>query len=127
MRYFAEAAHVLVGHHVGHEPHLYIHQDEKTEKAEPGLAAWFGNEFNRKNTWFEHMDVFSRYLKRCNHMLQQGRYIADIAYFIGEDAPKMTGVCSLRSRTRRLFRRFGLRTSETLMGIPSGRSFRAMS
>ncbi len=74
--------------------HLYIHQDEKTEKAEPGLAAWFGNEFNRKNTWFEHMDVFSRYLKRCNHMLQQGRYIADVAYFIGEDAPKMTGVCT---------------------------------
>lgn len=74
--------------------HLYIHQDEKTERAEPGLAAWFGNEFNRKNTWFEHMDVFARYLKRCNHMLQQGRYIADVAYFIGEDAPKMTGVCT---------------------------------
>ncbi len=26
-------------------------------------------------------------------MLQQGDYIADVAYFIGEDAPKMTGVC----------------------------------
>lgn len=26
-------------------------------------------------------------------MLQQGRYVADVAYFIGEDAPKMTGVC----------------------------------
>ncbi len=24
-------------------------------------------------------------------MLQQGTYIADVAYFIGEDAPKMTG------------------------------------
>ncbi len=73
--------------------HLYIHQNEKTERSEPGLAAWFGNEFNRKNTWFKHMDVFSDYLKRCNHMLQQGRYVADVAYFIGEDAPKMTGIC----------------------------------
>lgn len=27
-------------------------------------------------------------------MLQQGRYIADVAYFIGEDAPKMTGECN---------------------------------
>lgn len=26
-------------------------------------------------------------------MLQQGRYVADVAYFIGEDVPKMTGVC----------------------------------
>src|SRR5665647_140589 len=25
-------------------------------------------------------------------MLQQGKYVADVAYFIGEDAPKMTGV-----------------------------------
>lgn len=72
--------------------HLYIHQDGESE-LEPGLAAWFGNEFNRKNTWFDHMDVFAQYLKRCNHMLQQGRYVADVAYFIGEDAPKMTGVC----------------------------------
>ena len=27
-------------------------------------------------------------------MLQQGLYVADVAYFIGEDAPKMTGVCT---------------------------------
>lgn len=26
-------------------------------------------------------------------MLQQGLYVADAAYFIGEDAPKMTGIC----------------------------------
>ena len=27
-------------------------------------------------------------------MLQQGRYVADVAYFIGEDTPKMTGECN---------------------------------
>lgn len=58
----------------------------------PGTNAWFGTEFNRRNTWFSQLDVFIRYLKRCNFMLQQGRYVADVAYFIGEDAPKMTGV-----------------------------------
>ncbi|MBO6221907.1 MAG: glycoside hydrolase family 2, partial [Bacteroidales bacterium] len=36
---------------------------------------------------------FVDYLKRCNLLLQQGHYVADAAYFIGEDAPKMTGVC----------------------------------
>jgi len=70
--------------------HLYIHQpyDDRW----PGMNAWFGNEFNRKNTWFAQMDVFADYLKRCNLLLQQGQYIADVAYFIGEDAPKMTGI-----------------------------------
>lgn len=69
--------------------HLYIQQPDDRV---PGINAWFGNEFNRNNTWFSQMDVFSQYLKRCTYMLQQGRYIADVAYFLGEDAPKMTGV-----------------------------------
>jgi len=71
--------------------HLYIHQPY--EDRNPGMSAWFGNDFQRKNTWFSQMDVFSSYLRRANFMLQQGRYVADVAYFIGEDAPKMTGVC----------------------------------
>ena len=70
--------------------HVYIQQPY--EDKNPGMAAWFGNEFNRKNTWFEHIDLFATYLKRCNLMLQQGLFAADVAYFIGEDAPKMTGV-----------------------------------
>lgn len=72
--------------------HLVIHQLDTPE--EPGIAAWFGNEFNRKNTWYDQMGVFVDYLRRCNYVLQQGQYIADVAYFIGEDAPKMTGECN---------------------------------
>ena len=71
--------------------HLYIQQPDDRK---PGLDAWFGNEFNRNNTWFTCLDLFTSYLKRCNFMLQQGRYVADVAYFIGEDAPKMTGECN---------------------------------
>lgn len=71
--------------------HVYVHQPY--EDKNPGVDAWFGNEFNRKNTWFGQMDVFVEYLKRCNFMLQQGTYVADVAYYIGEDAPKMTGAC----------------------------------
>lgn len=70
--------------------HVYIHQpyDDKF----PGINALYGNEFNRHNTWFCQLDVFTEYLKRCNLMLQQGDYVADVAYFIGEDTPKMTGI-----------------------------------
>ena len=69
--------------------HLYIQQPNDSA---PGINAPFGNEFNRLNTWFSQLDLFTSYLKRCNYMLQQGTYTADVAYFIGEDAPKMTGI-----------------------------------
>lgn len=69
--------------------HVFISQPDERM---PGINAWFGTEFNRHNTWFDQLDVFTTYLKRCNFMLRQGRYVADVAYFIGEDAPKMTGV-----------------------------------
>ena len=71
--------------------HLFISQPDNKK---PGLDAWFGNEFNRNNSWFEGMTTFIDYLKRCSMMLQQGRYVADVAYFIGEDVPKMTGTCA---------------------------------
>lgn len=68
----------------------YLHQPY-VHKA-PGVNAWFGTAFNRHNTWFPVMDTWIQYEKRCNFMLQQGWYVADLAYFIGEDAPKMTGI-----------------------------------
>ena len=49
--------------------HVYIQQPNETV---PGVNAWFGNEFNRHNTWFNQIDLFIQYLKRTNFMLQQG-------------------------------------------------------
>jgi hypothetical protein len=70
--------------------HVYIHQP--WEDKVPGLNAWFGTEFNRHNTWFDHSKAWVDYVRRCCWLLQQGTRVADVAYFIGEDAPKMTGV-----------------------------------
>lgn len=70
--------------------HVYIHQPDTTTY--PGINAWFGTEFNRKNTWFYKGKSFIDYIRRCNYMLQQGHPVIDVAYFIGEDAPKMTGI-----------------------------------
>ena len=70
--------------------HVFIQQPG--DQLLPGINADFGNEFNRHNTWYSYTDLFVAYLKRANLMLQQGLYTADVAYFIGEDAPKMTGV-----------------------------------
>jgi hypothetical protein len=58
----------------------------------PGVNAFFGTEFNRHITWFGPGKAWVDYLRRCHLLLQQGRNVADVAYFIGEDAPKMTGI-----------------------------------
>lgn len=71
---------------------LHVCIQQPYEDKPPGVNAGFGNEFNRLNTWYPHLDLFVAYLKRSNFMLQQGLNVVDVAYFIGEDAPKMTGV-----------------------------------
>lgn len=75
-----------INHHV---LHLYIHQPDNNKV--PGTNAWFSTEFNRHNTWFKQGKAYFNYLRRAQHLLQQGNYVADVCYFIGEDAPIMTG------------------------------------
>ncbi len=75
-----------INHHV---LHVYIHQPDSDKV--PGSNAWFSTEFNRQNTWFEQGKTYFDYIRRSQHLLQQGTYAADLCYFIGEDAPIMTG------------------------------------
>lgn len=70
--------------------HLYIQQP--SEERLPGSNAWFGTEFDRNNIWFKDIDLYTTYIKRCNYMMRQGWFHADVAYFIGEDAPRMVGL-----------------------------------
>lgn len=70
---------------------MYLFSNPDSDRY-PGTNAWFGTEFYRTNTWYSHIDLFIDYVKRCNYMLRQGLNIADVAYFIGEDVPKMTGI-----------------------------------
>lgn len=99
--------------------HVYIHQPYEDKK--PGMNAWFGNEFNRFNTWYDDMDLFTAYLKRCNFMLQQGNYVADVAYFIGEDAPKMTGVTDPELPKGYAFDYINAEVIETRLSVRNGR------
>ena len=43
---------------------LYIQQYD--DDSYSGVDAWDGVEFNRKNTWFSHADLFIQYLRSCN-------------------------------------------------------------
>ncbi|MBX7258305.1 MAG: glycoside hydrolase family 2, partial [Candidatus Hydrogenedentes bacterium] len=70
--------------------HVVIHQPWDDKK--PGINAPWGTEFNRLNTWIDYAGPWVDYLRRCSVMLQTGSPVADVAYFISEDAPKMAGI-----------------------------------
>ena len=70
--------------------HVYAHQPYDVT---PGIVPWFGTDFNRNSTWFkEYGKGWTDYLRRCCFLLRQGTHEADVAYFFGEDTPRMNGL-----------------------------------
>lgn len=54
----------------------------------PGMTmGQWGFHFDRTNTWFEQSTAWLQYVARCQYLLQQGHFVADVAYFCGEGAP----------------------------------------
>ena len=52
----------------------------------PGLGLGkYGQWFDRHQTWADQARAWTDYLSRSCHMLQQGRFVADVAYYYGED------------------------------------------
>ena len=66
--------------------HLSAHQ--AYSNMIPGLThrKW-GEHIQRFNTWFPYMQPWMDYLTRCQYLLQQGSFVADVCYFPGEGAP----------------------------------------
>lgn len=66
--------------------HTSPHQPVDNKK--PGLSLrHIGQFFTRHETWAEMAKPWIDYIARSSHMLQQGRFVADVAYFLGEEAP----------------------------------------
>lgn len=64
--------------------HSTVHQpvDDKI----PGLSLGpFGQWFNRHETWADNAKAWTTYIARTAYMLQQGKFVADIVYYYGED------------------------------------------
>ena len=54
----------------------------------PGMTmGQWGTHFERTQTWWTQGKAWIDYVSRSQFMLQQGRYVADAAYFNGESAP----------------------------------------
>ncbi|MCX6261342.1 MAG: glycosyl hydrolase [Bacteroidia bacterium] len=63
--------------------HTSAHQPLDTK---PGNTM-VGTHINRNITWAEQAEPFMKYLARNSYMLQQGKFIADLAYLLDEGAP----------------------------------------
>ena len=54
----------------------------------PGMTmGQWGFHFERTETWWHQGQAWIDYISRCEFLLQQGRAVADVAYFNGESAP----------------------------------------
>lgn len=63
---------------------VHVPVDDK----QPGLSlAIFGQYFNRNEAWAEMARPWVDYIARGSYLLQQGRNVADVAWFVGEEAP----------------------------------------
>jgi hypothetical protein len=70
--------------------HYCVHQ--AYEGFRPGFAMGpWGIHLDRMNTWWEEGKPWLEYLARCQHLLRQGRFVADVLYFPGEGAPHYFG------------------------------------
>ncbi|NEW81602.1 MAG: glycoside hydrolase [Mariniphaga sp.] len=64
--------------------HCSVHQPVFDKLPGLGLGP-FGQWFTRNETWAEEAGAWTTYLARSSFMLQQGKFVADVAYFYGED------------------------------------------
>jgi hypothetical protein len=75
--------------------HRYAHQPWLDRKPGMSMGPW-GINFERTNTWWAQGSAWVSYLTRCQFLLQQGRFQADLCYFYGEGAPVCVHHASLR-------------------------------
>ena len=70
----------FIFHRWAHQPH---------PDAVPGMTmGQWGAHLERTNTWWPQGAAWLGYVARCQHTLRQGLFVADVAYFTGEDAPE---------------------------------------
>lgn len=68
--------------------HRYVHQP--FAQIRPGLSLGpHGIHYERTQTWWEWTGPWHDYLARCQYLLQQGRWVADVLYLNPEGAPNV--------------------------------------
>ena len=56
----------------------------------PGIQYFAGTHFNPNSTWWNWSEAFLSYINRCQWMLQQGLFVADVCYYYGDHVPNFS-------------------------------------
>jgi hypothetical protein len=65
--------------------HAFVCSPDET--GVPGQQYFAGTHLNPKVTWWSKSAPFFSYIDRCQWMLQQGLFVADVAYYYGDHVP----------------------------------------
>ena len=77
-RAFCEGLNRLVFHTFTHSP---------DEVGKPGNEYFAGTHFNPNITWWKQAPAYVDYISRCQFLLQQGAFVADVCYYYGDNVP----------------------------------------
>lgn len=66
-----------------------LHQatSQPPSDGKPGYEFCAGQHFTPNITWWEQSPAFFSYLARCQYMLQQGKFVGDVCFYLGERPP----------------------------------------
>ncbi|MBN1420299.1 MAG: discoidin domain-containing protein [Planctomycetes bacterium] len=70
--------------------HTFTHSP--AEAGIPGNEYFAGTHFNPNITWWRQSPAWLDYLSRCQHLLQQGLFVADVCYYYGDHTPNFVPV-----------------------------------
>ena len=72
--------------------HRFTHQPWADDKYLPGMTMGrWGMHLDRTQTWWDFAKPWFQYQTRCQYMLQEGTFCADVLFFAGEQAPNQGG------------------------------------
>ena len=113
--------------------HTYTH-NPRTDWLPPGTSfgSGIGTPFLRGQTWWRHMPAFVDYLSRCGYLLERGRPVADVLWYLGDEqdhkpnqeAPFPAGYKYDYCNPDVLLNRLSVR--DGLLVTPEGLSYRAL-
>jgi hypothetical protein len=67
---------------------IHTFANTRPEFGLPGRAYHAGIDINPTATWWQQARPFMNYISRCSYVLAQGKFVADVAYYYGDGAPK---------------------------------------
>jgi hypothetical protein len=67
--------------------HTFAHNPPAAGR--PGFAYHAGEHFNVNTTWWDQAGPLIAYMARCDYLLQQGLFVADVGFYYGDQAPNL--------------------------------------